>query len=83
MRKGAHMSEYAVLFFLVRFACGSNKKALIISIAYAVSDEIHQRFVPHRSATIGDVAIDSIGILLALLVMNVVPLAMARQKSSS
>ncbi len=41
--------------------------ALLISIGivYALSDEIHQSFVPHRSCTAADFAADSMGVILA------------------
>lgn len=39
--------------------------ALIIALAYAVSDEIHQKFVPFRACTFSDFLIDSAGILFA------------------
>jgi VanZ family protein len=37
------------------------------AIAYAASDEWHQSFVPGRTATAEDVAIDGIGVALAAL----------------
>jgi VanZ family protein len=37
------------------------------ALAYAISDEWHQSFVPGRGATARDVAIDGIGIALAAL----------------
>jgi VanZ family protein len=39
--------------------------AMILSIVYAISDEIHQLFVPGRTFTIFDILTDSAGILLA------------------
>jgi len=39
--------------------------ALFISLFYALSDEIHQLFVPGRYCSLGDFFIDSSGILLA------------------
>ena len=41
--------------------------AIAVALAYAVSDEWHQSFVPGRTATPVDVAIDGIGIGLAAL----------------
>jgi VanZ family protein len=37
--------------------------AILISTLYATTDEIHQFFVPGRTAALGDVLIDSLGIL--------------------
>lgn len=39
---------------------------LLLTIIYAISDEWHQSFVPGRSASAGDVAIDSAGACIAL-----------------
>ncbi len=41
---------------------------LVISIMYALSDEIHQIFVPFRDASIRDILIDSLGICFALII---------------
>ncbi|MDR0927620.1 MAG: VanZ family protein [Ignavibacteria bacterium] len=40
---------------------------LITGILFAISDEIHQHFVPSRTADVLDVIADSIGIALSLL----------------
>ena len=37
--------------------------AIILAIIYAISDEVHQFFVPFRNASISDILIDSFGIL--------------------
>jgi len=42
--------------------------AILISMLYATSDEIHQSFVPGRTPAFTDVMIDSIGILIAGIV---------------
>lgn len=62
-------------FFLIILIKGNAKLkpkhiiwVLIISIIYAISDEVHQLFVPGRFSTIKDVLIDCIGILLAILI---------------
>lgn len=72
--KTLHMIGYAffqLLNFRATFSIKryqSSRKILflsvIISFLYAVSDEIHQTFVPTRSGTIRDVFIDTIGILI-------------------
>ena len=72
VRKGAHFSIYATLgISLTSFLCTydiDNKKKLIfalwIGFIYAMSDEIHQTFVPGRSGQMTDVMLDSLGILL-------------------
>ena len=66
IRKCAHFTEYAVLAVLVANAlriCGKLRWYLpvIISAAYAVTDEIHQYFVPGRACRLLDVTIDTSG----------------------
>lgn len=41
--------------------------ALIFAVCYGVTDEFHQMFVPGRSATLGDLALDTIGAALGLV----------------
>lgn len=38
--------------------------ALVLGILYAVTDEIHQAFIPRRSAELLDLAADGIGVLV-------------------
>ena len=75
VRKGGHLSEYGILAMLVWRALmqgetgGAAKRAgwaLLISAAYAASDEFHQSFVSTRTASARDVMIDSCGALIAL-----------------
>lgn len=79
VKYGAHFIEYAVLALLwyraiyTRFSHPMIQPlALIIVAVYALSDEFHQSFVPGRSATWQDLAVDVIGGASALLVWNVV-----------
>lgn len=59
------------LFLLISLIKGNknNKKlilsSIIISIVYAITDEIHQLFVPGRTFALYDILIDSAGVLLA------------------
>lgn len=71
IRKGAHLTEFAVLFVLYcRALCLSGVRkagllALMMTIAYAATDELHQYFVPGRAASPVDVMIDACGALAA------------------
>ncbi len=79
-RKSAHFLAYLVLGILstaalLQYPLKSKMRfrtAMLICSGYAVTDEIHQLFVPGRSCRITDVFIDSfgaaIGILLAMLI---------------
>jgi VanZ family protein len=68
LRKGAHITEYAILGALLLRAFEREAPALAAGIAYAASDELHQHFVRGRHASPVDVAIDAIGITLGMLV---------------
>ena len=77
-RKAGHFTEYAVLAFLARraFFTSSNallrrhwfELALLLVVIYALLDEFHQSFVPSRTASIYDSAIDVAGGLTVLLI---------------
>jgi len=63
----AHLTEFGVLFALLWRA---NKKVLasfLIAIAYAISDEYHQSFVPTRTPSFLDVFVDILGMVLSWL----------------
>lgn len=70
--KSLHIGFYATLTFLYAFALrmttNFSKKdqlliAVMLAIAYGISDEIHQTYVPTRTGTFRDIGIDLIGIL--------------------
>lgn len=79
-RKLAHFTEYAVLgiFSARAFASSANdlvqrhwfRVALLLIVCYALLDEFHQSFVPSRTASIYDSAIDVAGGLTALLLFR-------------
>ena len=66
LRKLAHAAEFALLALLVWRALGRPCVALLATVAYAASDEIHQHFVRGRAGTPRDVAIDAAGALVGL-----------------
>jgi VanZ family protein len=76
-RKLAHFTEYAILAFLARRAFVSSTKefirhrwfelGLLVVTIYALGDEYHQSFVPSRTASIYDSAIDIAGGFFVLL----------------
>lgn len=69
--KSIHILEYAILNVLLfraflyesKNVVVSLQSAIVVSILYAFSDEIHQMLIPTRNGTIVDVFIDIIGIL--------------------
>jgi len=72
LRKGAHMTEYGLLWFLWWRALGYGSKlpAALIAVAYAATDEFHQHFVQGRHGTPVDVLIDSAGIAIAIAAVS-------------
>ena len=80
-RKAGHFTEYAVLAFLARRAFITSSRAfvqrywfrlgILIIVIYALLDEFHQSFVPSRTASIYDSAIDVLGGLTVLLVYKI------------
>ncbi|MEO5575134.1 MAG: VanZ family protein [Gaiellaceae bacterium] len=67
LRKLAHAAEFALLGALLLRALRDERAALAAGVAYAISDELHQHFVSGRVGSPFDVAIDSIGIALGVL----------------
>lgn len=74
VRKLAHLTAYFILgILMLRAAKRHFSKGLhviwlsfILCVLYAMSDELHQLFIPGRSGEIRDVIIDSIGALLGI-----------------
>lgn len=79
VRKTAHMTEYAILGFLLVgiFVKKPCKRFLPIAyaygiaVAYAVTDELHQYFVPGRACMLTDVGYDALGALVGVLLGSV------------
>ena len=75
VRKAAHVAIYFLLglFLFVSLYCWLRHRkpvlplAVLVGALYAGSDELHQYFVPNRSGELGDVLIDTIGVLLGAL----------------
>ncbi len=69
LRKAAHFSEYAVLGALLARAV-REFPAFALAVLYAVSDELHQTFVPGRAGTLLDLGIDAGGALAGILLLR-------------
>src|SRR5256886_14456423 len=77
VRKGAHLTEYAILAALGSRAFTRARRltpptagwlAFGISLAWATLDEWHQAFLPSRTSSATDVGIDGAGAAVALIV---------------
>lgn len=79
VRKLAHVTEYFILALLVWRALRQGAAAawrwswalgtLAAGVAWAAADELHQLFQRGRSGSLADVGYDSLGVLLALLLV--------------
>ena len=78
VKKAGHATAYGVLAWLyLRALCQHSGKdvrstalrvaSVGLAIAYALSDEYHQTFVPGRNGSLLDVAVDGVGASLAML----------------
>jgi VanZ family protein len=80
LRKLGHFTEYAVLAFLARRAFITSSRALLrqhwfqlgllLIVIYGLLDEFHQSFVPSRTASVYDSAVDIAGGLTVLLLFK-------------
>ncbi len=79
VRKLLHLGEYLILTLLLmnalyRSGVKKNKTfifSLLISILYACSDEFHQSFTS-RTASIKDILIDSLGSIIAVIIVALI-----------
>jgi VanZ family protein len=67
LRKLAHAGEYAVLGALLLRAARNAPVAFALGVAYAVSDELHQRWVEGRVGSPLDVLIDAVGVAIGIV----------------
>lgn len=81
LRKGAHMTEYAILTFLAYKNLSSKNitkrrqyvAAFLFTLLYAGSDEIHQRFVAGRHGTPFDLLYDLAGAAIMIWLITLWP----------
>lgn len=59
IHKLAHFVLFSFVFLFSHRSFGNKKTALIFTVLYGISDEIHQSFVPTRTPSLTDVIIDS------------------------
>ncbi|MFC7321841.1 VanZ family protein [Halobacillus campisalis] len=72
IRKGAHVGVFLVLTLLLNLGLAQHKvkhpmmAAWLLTVFYAIADELHQGITPNRTPYIGDVILDAIGGLAGL-----------------
>lgn len=75
IRKSAHFFAYFMLGAMtinaLRISRVSGSKGIVIAfivcVLYAISDEVHQLFIPGRSGEVRDVLIDSTGAIVGII----------------
>jgi VanZ family protein len=72
-----HIFEYSVLGYLLSIAFastglrrGTGLYAVLFTLLYGASDELHQVFVPLRDPSLGDIIADSLGGALGMFVYH-------------
>lgn len=79
VRKGAHFFAYLILGTLVINAISKNNGSsikwimvsIIICFMYAISDEVHQYFIPGRGPAVFDIFIDTFGAATGVLLYQI------------
>ncbi|KMY56296.1 hypothetical protein A8F95_05310 [Bacillus wudalianchiensis] len=77
-KESLHLIEFAILYSLIvnaflahgRFTNAVHVAAALIACFYGLIDEIHQAFVPFRSATVIDAVKDITGVLVCFLIVQ-------------
>ncbi len=75
VRKVGHAAVFSILAILVHFALGERPRrellAWVAASVYAVTDELHQAFVPGRGPSPADVVIDVLGVTAGIAGLRV------------
>ena len=88
--KALHAGAYAGLAILViralhgglgRFRAGLALGAALAATVFGALEEVHQRFVPGRDSSLGDVGADAVGALLAVALAYLIHRAAARYRT--
>lgn len=99
VRKLAHATEYAMLGFLLANALQRTRRpgrhgkqmrklpqvmmSTLLCALYAVSDEVHQLFVPGRAGMVTDVLIDTAGAFVGIVLLHAVVTLAHRRRAGS
>ncbi len=86
VRKLGHMAVFGILALLLWRAVATTTArrrpwawALVLTVLYAVTDELHQAVVTGRHPSAVDVGIDATGALIALTAVGIVEVRRARR----
>jgi VanZ family protein len=88
IRKSAHFTEFFILGSLAFWAARGGRvprwravwmlQALALAVVYSLVDEVHQAFVPNRTSSLTDSAIDSLGAAVSQAVIYLRHLKLTR-----
>lgn len=79
LKESLHLIEFGILYWFFIFAFAVHEKlteklsfaSAMIAVFYGLCDEIHQYFVPSRSATIIDLIKDTIGVFASYYIVKI------------
>lgn len=91
IRKLAHFSLYTVVGILMMSLMSTYNieqikrygVSLGVGMIYAISDEIHQSFIPDRTPAVGDVFIDTCGVIFGIILVRIVMLIILKVKNTN
>ena len=91
IRKLAHFSLYTVVGILMMSLMSTYNIEQIkrygislgVGMIYAISDEIHQSFIPDRTPAVGDVFIDTCGVIFGIILVRIVMLIILKVKNTN
>lgn len=74
--KIGHLGLYGILgmalaWGVVRQQAPGRWRWILLGAVYGASDEWHQSFVPGRDASLGDLAMDAVGVVLGFMVVTI------------
>lgn len=91
--KQAHAFTYGVLAVLLlmglvewRWRAVTRRvllTAFLLAVAYGVSDELHQRFVPGRTPEVADIVADAVGAALAMGAAGAWAILLGRRRTAA
>lgn len=64
-----HFFMYSILFLTLYRATKKIGWSILVCVLYAISDEYHQSFVPNRSVEMFDIYTDTLGALIAGIIV--------------
>ncbi|HZK21527.1 MAG TPA: VanZ family protein [Oscillospiraceae bacterium] len=86
VRTAAHFTEFMVFGFLTINLSFAFKgyltpfKSVIVGSLYAVTDEVHQIFVPKRACEFSDFLVDTAGVIMGVLIFTLIYIVFTKNR---